>query len=97
MRSRAISAEERDAALDALRALGTNWRAQFITSDEEEIMGKPPHIEAAALFTHLLPEVERFDRERRMQRTDVTPEEIRRASDMDLATRLRMKRGGKLS
>lgn len=54
-----------------------------------------PHVQAAALFMHLLPQVEKHDRARRMSRADVTPEEIRRASDNDLATRLRLKRQGK--
>lgn len=51
--------------------------------------------QASALFMRLLPQVERYTREKRMAREDVPVEEIRRASDMDLATRLRLKREGK--
>jgi hypothetical protein len=47
---------------------------------------------AARIFVDLLPEVSRFDRERRMASSEATPEMIRAAPDEDLATRLRMKR-----
>lgn len=50
-----------------------------------------PHIEAANLFAALLPEVVKYDRDRRMA-DNISAEEIRTASDNDLAVRLRMKR-----
>lgn len=46
---------------------------------------------------HLLPEVEKHSRVQRMRSTTVTPDEIKRATNLDLATRLRLKREGKLS
>lgn len=47
---------------------------------------------ASVLFQRLVPIVLKHDRQKRMTREDMSVEEVRRSTDMDLATRLRMKK-----
>lgn len=80
----------------ALAKLSADWRAPLFADPEIEAMTTPQK-KASALFVHLLPEVEKHSRVQRMRSTTVTPDEIKRATNLDLATRLRLKREGKLS
>lgn len=94
MRSPA-SADTIAAVRAALAKLSADWRAPLLADPEIEAM--TPQKKASALFVHLLPEVEKHSRVQRMRSTTVTPDEIKRATNLDLATRLRLKREGKLS
>lgn len=86
MRSPAVSEVELALARAGLLTLDEVRRALDLPP-----MTTPPHIEAANLFVALLPEVAKYDRERRMQSEALSPDDIRLASDADLAARLRLK------
>lgn len=79
--------------LAELDALNEEWLHPIYDAEHDVTVPiTKPSSQAAQIFMNLLPIVQRYDRERRMGGAALSAEEIRRASDLDLATRMRLRR-----